>query len=120
MSLYTCGKGEIEESVEVLAGGTAIEARDFAGEKVVKNNMRLLQVAVEDYTLMSSENSFPTSISVLNLPQAQNPLRSSAPAFVDGEASNPGEVGYQSDGISYIITGYGSNNLLNFKIQKKY
>jgi len=116
----TCGSGEIEESVEILAGGSAIQARDFASEKIVKNNMRLLQIAVENHILMSETNLLPATISDLDLPIAQNPFNSSSPAFVDGEASNPGEVGYQSSGSSYIITGYGENEILEFKMTKNY
>lgn len=116
----TCGKGEIEESVEILAGGSALQARDFASEKIVKNNMRLLQIAVETHVLMSETNTCPASISDLELPNAQNPFHSSSSAFVDGEASNPGEVGYQSSENSYTITGYGANELLNFNMTKSF
>ena len=115
-----CGKGEIEESVEVLAGGTALQGRDFASEKVVKNNMRLLQIAVENHILISDRNLIPATISDLDLPNAQNPFKASAPAFVDGLASNPGEVGYQSSSNSYTITGFGANEILEFRISKNY
>ena len=117
--ISTCGQQEIQQNLEEVMGGTAIETADLAKERMVKNNMRLLQLSIEEFALEQREGvDYPGSISEIVLPNASNPFSNSKPAFVDGNPSEPGQVGYISDGNSYEILGYGSNSLLDFKLSK--
>ncbi|MGC9366408.1 MAG: hypothetical protein ACP5FK_05135 [bacterium] len=105
--------------MEEVMGETAIETVDLAKERMVKNNMRLLQLSIEEFALeQQGGGAYPSSISEIDLPNASNPYSNSNPAFVDGSPTEQGQVGYIGDGNSYQILGYGSNSLLDFKLSK--
>lgn len=91
------------------ANAIAQKAQEDSLTKAIKHNMRMVQLAVEDYA--TKNGVYPTKVAdfLPLIPNIKNPVDPKLPAVVDGSSGRPGQVAFKQGEKVYEVTGNDKN-----------